>query len=114
VTDRWQLSGGAARLEGEITANAANAVYMAALSGNFGPAIQSYYRSIPWHVTGTFGPGWIAYRVEAKADLWWLGVTPALGEHTSLPLRYEHVEVVNRVGVAYVSEFWSLGLVHRF
>jgi hypothetical protein len=60
ATERWQVSAGAARLEGEITANAANGVYMAALAGNFGPSIQSYYRSIPWHVTGTFGPGWIA------------------------------------------------------
>lgn len=114
VTDRWQLSAGAARVEGEITANAANNVYMTALMGGFGPAIQSYYRSVPWQVTDTFGPGWIAYRVDAKADLWWFGVSPALGEHTSLPLRYERAEVVNRVGVEYVSEFWSLGLQHRF
>lgn len=114
ATDRWQLSAGAARVDGEVTANAANAVYMTALAGGFGPAIQSYYNSIPWHVTGTFGPGWIAYRVDAEADLWWAGITPAIGENTSLPLRYERADVVNRVGVRYVSEFWSLGLRHRF
>ncbi|HYC71273.1 MAG TPA: hypothetical protein VEB66_08715 [Opitutaceae bacterium] len=114
LTERWQLSAGAARIEGEITANAAGPVYMAALAGGFGPAIQSYYRSIPWHVTGTFGPGWIAYRVDAEADLWWAGISPALGERTSLPLRYERADVVNRVGVRYVSEFWSLALMHRF
>lgn len=114
ATDRWQVSAGAARLEGEITANAANRVYMNALAGGFGPAIQGYYRSIPWHVTGTFGPGWIAYRVDAEADVWWAAIIPALGENTSVPLRYERVDVVNRVGVRYVSEFWSLGLRHRF
>lgn len=114
VTERWQLSAGAARLEGEITANAAGPAYMAAMAGAYGPVVGSYYRSTPWHVTGTFGPGWIAYRVEAEADLWWAGIAPALGEHTSLPFRYERADVVSRAGVRYVSEFWSLGLVHRF
>lgn len=113
VTDRWQLTAGAARIDGQITANASGSAYAAALAGAAGPAIQSYYRSIPWHVTHTYGPGWVAYRVDARADEWWAGLAVALGENTSLPLRYEHVEVTNRVGVRYVSEFWSLGLVHR-
>lgn len=114
VTSRWQLSAGATRLQGQLTANAAGPVYAAALAGAFGPAIQGYYNAIPWHVTNTYGPGWVAYRVDADADLWWAALAPALGERTSLPLRYERAEVVNRVGVRYVSEFWSLGIVHRF
>lgn len=114
VTDRWQVQAGAARLDGQVTANAAWAVYRTALAGGFGAAIQSYYRAIPWHMTHTYGPRWVAYRVDARADQWWVGLAPALGESTSVPLRYERVEVTTRVGVRYVSEFWSLGLVHRF
>lgn len=114
VTERWHLDTGVARIDGEITANASWSAYGAALAGAVGPEIQSYYRAIPWHVTNTYGPGWVAYRVDARADTWWIGAAPALGENTSLPLRYEHIEVTNRVGVRYVSEFWSLGLVHRF
>ena len=114
VTDRWRLTAGGARLDGEITAHAAGRVYASALAGGFGPAIQAYYNAIPFLTTNSFGPGWVAYRVDARADSWWLGLAPALGDRTALPLRYERVEVRNRVGVRYVSEFWSLGLVHRF
>lgn len=114
VTDRWRLTLGGARLDGEITAHAAGRVYASALAGGFGPAIQAYYNAIPFLTTNSFGPGWVAYRVDARADSLWLGLAPALGDRTSLPLRYERVDVRNRVGVRYVSEIWSLGLVHRF
>ena len=84
------------------------------VAGAFGPTIQSYYASIPWHVTNTYGAGWVAYRVDARADQWWIGLAPAIGDNSSLPLRYERTEVTNRVGVRYVSEIWSLAFVHRF
>ena len=114
VTARWRLTAGGARQDGEVTANAAGRVYASALAGAFGPAIQAYYHAIPFQTTDSFGPGWVAYRIDARVDSYWLGLAPALGAHTALPLRYERVEVRNRVGVRYVSEFWSLGLVHRF
>ena len=114
ATERWQVQAGAARLDGQVTANASGPVYASALAGGFGPQIQSYYRAIPWHVTHTYGPGWVAYRVDARADQWWLGLAPALGERTSLPLRYERIDLTNKVGVRYVSEIWSLAVLHRF
>jgi hypothetical protein len=114
LTERWQLGAGARRLWGRLTANARYDIYDMALEGDFGPAIRDYYRSIPYEVSNTFGPGWVAYRVDCHADLWWVHLSAVLGPHTSLPLRYESALVVNRVGVHYRSDFWSLGLVHRF
>jgi hypothetical protein len=114
LTERWQIGAGARRLWGRLTANARYDIYDLALDGGFGPAIRDYYNAIPYEVSGTFGPGWVAYRVDCRADLWWLQLAATLGSHTSLPLRYESALVVNRVGVHYRSDFWSLGLVHRF
>jgi hypothetical protein len=76
--------------------------------------VQNYYTHTPWEVTNTFGPGWVAYRVDCRADFWWAQIAARLGEHTSVPLRYESAKVVNRVGVRYDSAFWSLGVLHRF
>ena len=114
LTDRIQLSAGASRLWGELTANANQDIWWQALAGGFGPAVGKYYNTVPYEQSSAFGDDWIAYRIDCRADLGWLGATIALGEHTSLPLRYESVKVVNRVNVAYRSEFWSLSLVHRF
>jgi hypothetical protein len=114
LTANWQLGTGARRLWGQLTANARYDIYDLALDGSFGPAIRDYYNRIPYEVSNTFGPGWVAYRVDCHADLWWVQLAATLGPHTSLPLRYESALVVNRVGVRYRSDFWSLGLVHRF
>ncbi|WP_415908334.1 hypothetical protein [Oleiharenicola sp. Vm1] len=114
ATETWQFGAGASRLHGQLVANAAWSVYGQALGGGFGPAIQDYYSRIPWEVSDTFGSGWVAYRVDCRADFWWAQVAARLSDSTSLPLRYESVRVVNRVGVRYDSAFWSLGVLHRF
>lgn len=114
ATDTWQFAAGAARLDGQLVANAAWSVWGQAIGGVFGPTVRNYYTSIPWEVTNTFGSGWVAYRVDCRADFWWTQLTARLGERTSVPLRYEHVKVVNRIGIRYDSAFWSLGLLHRF
>lgn len=114
VTDRWQVGAGAGRLSGQLTANAAGPIYASALAGGFGPAIQGYYRAIPWRTTHTYGPNWVAYRVDVDADFWWLSLSPALTDRTSLPIRLEEYEVVNRVGVRYKTRLFSASLVHRF
>ncbi len=114
AAERWQLVGGASRFWGQLTANASENIYYRALAGSFGPRIGVYYHSIPWEESGTFGPGWVAYRVDCSADFWWLGATFALSAKTSLPFRYEAVKVVNRAAVRYDSAFWSLSVVRRF
>lgn len=114
ASEVWQLGAGAARLHGQLVANAAWSVYGQALGGGFGPEIQHYYSRIPWEVSDTFGPGWVAYRVDCRADFWWVQLTARLSDRTSLPLRYESVQVTNRVGVRYDSAFWSLGVLHQF
>ena len=114
LSERWQLGLGARRLWGQLTANARYDIYDTALDGGFGPAIANYYNRIPWEISNTFGPGWVAYRIDCDADFWWVQLTVTLGPNTSLPLRYETVKVINRVGVRYDTDLWSLGLVHRF
>lgn len=114
VDEHWQIGFGKGRAWGELTADAAWPIYGQALGGVFGPAIRDYYRAIPWEVTNTYGPGWVAYRVNARTDFWWLSLSPALADHTSLPLRFEEYSVVNRVGVHYKTRILSLSLIHRY
>jgi len=112
--ERIQLSAGASRLWGQLTANANEFVYYSALGGGFGPKVAHYYGTIPWAESTAFGDDWVAYRIDCRADLCWLGASIALGENTSLSPRYESARVVNRADVTYRSAFWSLSLVHRF
>lgn len=114
LADRWRLAAGAARYDGQIVANAAGTVWSTALADGFGPRIGSYYRSTPWETTGTFGPGWVAYRVDADADFLWAEASFLLGDRTRATLRVETVRVVNVVDVRYDTEIWSLALAHRF
>jgi hypothetical protein len=114
ATETWQLGAGASRLDGQLVANAVWPVWAQAIGGGFGPTVQNYYTSIPWEVSNTFGNGWVAYRVDCRANFWWAQLAARLSEHTSLPLRYEHAEVINHIGIRYASAFWSLGVLHRF
>jgi hypothetical protein len=114
VRDGWQLGAGASHLWGELTANANTDIFQHALHGGLGPAVANYYGRVAYGPSWSFGDDWVAYRINCRANFWWLGLTISLGENTSLPLRYETVRVVNRVDVSYTSDFWSLSIVHRF
>ena len=114
ATPRWRLRAGVSRLEGQLTANATGAIYAQALAGAFGTAIQNYYSSVPFGTTDTFGPGWVAYRVDGDADIWWAEASLAATDRTTLALRHEAVKFVNVVGVRYDTAFVSLHLAHRF
>lgn len=114
LTETWQIGAGFTRIDGQLVANAAWSVWSQAITGGFGPAIQSYYTSVPWAVTDTFGAGWVAYRVDCRADLPWVQLLAKIDERTSATLRYETAKVINHVGVRYDSTFWSLGLLRRF
>ena len=114
VVNGWELSAGGSRLWGQLTANANQDIFQQALEGGFGPAVASYYNSVAYAHSWSYGDDWVAYRIDCRADMWWLGLGVALGDNTSLPLRYEAVKVINRANVAYKSDFWSLSIVHRF
>lgn len=114
ITDWLQLSHGNGRLWGDFTANASAAIWSRALSGALGSNISAYYNTVSWGVTDTFGPGWVTYRVTGRVNFWWLELSPAIGRDTSLPLRYESRFSVNKVGVKYRQDIWSVQLVHRF
>jgi hypothetical protein len=102
ATARLQLSAGAGRLWGELTANAAWDIYNKALSGGSGPVIRDYYNTLAYEHSTAF------------EDLWWVGASIALTDNTSVPLRFESVDVLNRAQVHYRTEFWSLSIAHRF
>ncbi|AOS45026.1 hypothetical protein Verru16b_02095 [Lacunisphaera limnophila] len=114
IDDRWSLAGSAGRLSGDIVANAAWSIWGTMLAGGFGPVIFDYYTSRPWMVTDLYGPGWVSYNVEADVDLWSVALSYAWSDQTALELRKSAAYVVNRVGVAYPTDSWSLGLTHRF
>lgn len=114
VTGRWSLAAGAARQWGELTANAAGRVYQSALTGGLGPRVADYYNRIPWEVANTFGPGWVAYRIDNVADFRWLQLSYSFGANTAVSLRYETVKVVNRAAVRYDTDMWSLSIARRF
>ncbi|MCC6414814.1 MAG: hypothetical protein IT582_02770, partial [Opitutaceae bacterium] len=115
ITDRWRLSLGGGRRWGEYLANAAWKIWAQAIDGQVGPVIQAHYRSLPWEVTNTYGPGWVAYRVrDSHTDLWWAELSPALTDQTSLALRYEFARVTNAVGIKYDLSYWTVGVHHQF
>lgn len=114
ATERWRLGAGGSRLRGQLVAHATWAVWGQAIHGGFGPVVNDYYNSIPWEITDTFGAGWVAYRVDCEADFLWGEASFSFGENTRVVFRRETVKVVNRIGIRYDTEFWSLGLVHRF
>lgn len=112
--DRWQFGLGTARLYGQVVANAAPAVWQKAINGDFGSAIYDYYNVIASETSNTFGPGWVAYRVDCRADFWWAEISYELNAHTRIPLRLDKVIVDNRVGVRYIIKYWSIGILHSF
>lgn len=109
-----QLSHGNGRLWGDIDANASPGVWSRAISGALGPSIFDYYTTTSWGETELYGPGWVTYRVTSRVSFWWLEFSPALGRNTSLPLRYESVFSVNKIGIKYRQDLWTLQVLHRF
>jgi len=114
LNDIWQLTYGRGSLFGDFTANASAAIWARAQAGLITAAIAQYYNMVSDEVTDSYGPGWVTYRVTGRSDFWWLELAPAIGRNTSLPLRYESTYTVNRAGVAYRQDLWTLGILHRF
>lgn len=114
LNDTWQLTYGRGSLFGDFTAHASGAIWARALAGLISPEIAKYYNTVAYETTDSYGPDWVTYRVTGRSDFWWLELAPALGRNTSLPLRYESTYTVNRVGVHYRQDLWSLALLHRF
>lgn len=114
VTDRWQIGAGAGRQWGQQEANASWNTWSYVTSGAAGPALANYYEQVPDTYSNTYGPGWIAYRIDGHTDLAWISISPALAPDTALPLRYQVVEVHGGAGTRYLSHQLSLSLVHRF
>lgn len=114
LNDTWQLTYGRGSLFGDFTAHASAAVWARSLAGQLGPEVAKYYNFVSYETTDSYGPGWVTYRVTGRSDFWWLELAPAVGRNTSLPLRYESTYSVNRAGVTYRQDLWTLGLLHRF
>lgn len=114
LDEHWTLSGSAGRLSGDIVTNATWSTWGMMLGGMFGPVVYNYYTARPWTTTHLFGPGWVSYNVEADVDLWSASLAYALTGQSSLELRKSAAYIVNRVGVSYPTDSWSLVFSHRF
>jgi len=111
---RWRATYGYGRQWADFTATASQGVWSRALSGGLGATIAGYYNTVPTFVTDAYRPGWTTYRVEGEAELWWLELSPALSEQTSLSLRYDSVFTKNIIHVKYRQDLWSLSVLHAF
>jgi len=114
LTPRWRLTYGYGRLRGNFTANAGPVVWNRALTGQLSAAIARYYNTVPWTVTDSVGAGWVTYNVTGQSRFWWLELSPALSEATSLSLRYDSVFTKNIIFVKYRQDLWTLSLNQRF
>ena len=114
INEHWQLSGTATRLQGRVVANAAWSVWAQAIGGGLGPTVSNYYNSIPWEITDSYGPKWVSYNVEARANLLAFTLARSLTVDTSLELRYGSAYVINHIDIRYPTDSWGLALTHRF
>lgn len=113
-TDRWQLSAAFSRLDGQLVAEAGNAIFNRALAGGFGPVIAQFYNARPFSITDSYGPGWFSYRIDGRADTSTFALAYALTDHTTLDLRVASSRVVNEAQVRYKTDITSLGVTRRF
>ncbi len=113
-TDRWQLSAAFSRLNGQLVAEASNAIFNQALNGGFGPVIAQSYNARPFSITDSYGPGWFSYRIEGRADTSAFALAYALTDYTTLDLRVTGSRVKNQAQVRYKTDITSLGVTHRF
>ncbi len=65
-----------------------------------------------WHYVGTFHAPYVAYRVSSVTWSYGLGVSPAIGPHTSLALEFHHY--VSPGFDRYLDNVVSVSLAHRF
>ncbi len=114
VSERWSLTVSHGRLWGDLVANASGPVYASALAGGLGPAVQDYYNRIAFETSHAYGPGWVSYRVHARADVWSASLNRAFWDRASAELRVDGAAVRSQVGVRYETDSYSLSLALRF
>lgn len=111
---RLRFSAGAGHRRGDFVAGASAARYAGALGGALGPDVASYYAATPFTTTDVFEPGWVSYRVRGRADYWFFDLAPALGDNTTLSVRYERAHALNSVGVNYYQDIFRVSVIHVF
>lgn len=113
-TDWLRFSVGASRQDGLFVAGASGARFAAALAGALGPVVQDYFLTLPTQDTAIYEPNWVLYRVRGEVDAWWFELAPALGQNTTLALRFERVRAENVATVKYRQNAFSISLLHAF
>jgi hypothetical protein len=110
LDETWRLSATGGWRDGDIVAD-----YAAEKSPVYGwipidPG--AYYYTGPRQLVRTFSEPFIAYRAVARTWSYGAGVSPAVGPHTSLVLRY--TRCVTYAYDSYVNQLVSVGIVHHF
>lgn len=105
----WRLSAQGGWRDGDIVAG-----YAAERTPNgWGPIdTGAYAYTGPWQLVRTFGDPFIAYRGRYTTWSWGAGVSPAVGRHTSLILRYTRFTTL--AYDRYVNDVVTAGVAHHF
>ncbi len=103
---QWQLTSGLRRQWGDQVAYA----WLGGSGASFPYVFEIWKNTTD---SATFGRNWYAYTMDAHADSGWLSVSRALGNKSSLTLRFEETSVVGQ-GESYRTSQVSLNFAHRF
>ena len=109
VDDTWRVSASGGWRDGDVVAE-----YAAQKSSSSWVPIDTgaYHYTGPRQLVRTFSEPFIAYRSTAPTGSWGIGVSPAIGPHTSLSLQYTR----SRTSAydTYVDDVVSAGVIHHF
>ena len=110
VDDTWRLFATGNWRDGDVVAE-----YAAEKSPIYGwvPIDPGgYYYTGPRLLVRTFSEPFVAYRADAPTLSWGVGVSPAIGAHTSVVAQFTRCRT--SAYDAYVNDLVSVGLVHHF
>ncbi len=110
LDDTWRLFATGSWRDGDVVAD-----YAAEKSPIYGwiPIDPGgYYYTGPRLLVRTFSEPFIAYRTDAPTLSWGVGISPAIGAHTSLVLQYTRCRT--SAYDSYLNDLVSFGIVHHF
>lgn len=109
IDETWRLNVTGCRRDGDVVAE-----YAAEDSPNGWAPIDTgaFHYTGPRQLVRTFSEPFIAYRSRAPTSSWGVGISPAIGRHSSLVLQYTRLRTA--AYDTYVNDMVSLGVAHSF
>jgi hypothetical protein len=109
IDETWRLNATGCLRDGDVVAE-----YAAEDSPSGWAPIDTgaYHYTGPRKLVRTFSEPFIAYRSRAPTSSWGIGISPAIGRHTSLVLQYTRFRTA--AYDTYLNDMVSLGVAHSF